>query len=160
MRRGRHLKPYPTNNTKTWRRKVAGSIPNEVIGFFYWPNPSSHNMALGSIPSALWRRGYTSLPCTSVPSVLWRRGYTSLPCTLLYRRFYDAVDIPPFHVLFCTVGFATPWIYLPSMYSSVPSVLRPRQYLYYITSNGKMTKEYWIGRKWSWLNCMYCSDIC
>jgi hypothetical protein len=29
-------------------RKVAGSIPDEVIGFFNWPNPSSRNMALGS----------------------------------------------------------------------------------------------------------------
>jgi hypothetical protein len=29
-------------------RKVAGSIPDEVIGFFNWPNPSSRIMALGS----------------------------------------------------------------------------------------------------------------
>jgi hypothetical protein len=29
-------------------RKVAGSIPDEVIGFFNWPNVSSHSMALGS----------------------------------------------------------------------------------------------------------------
>jgi hypothetical protein len=29
-------------------RKVAGSIPDEVIGFFNWPNPSSRTMALGS----------------------------------------------------------------------------------------------------------------
>jgi hypothetical protein len=29
-------------------RKVAGSIPHEVIGFFNLPNPSSRNMALGS----------------------------------------------------------------------------------------------------------------
>jgi hypothetical protein len=29
-------------------RKVAGSIPDEVIGFFSWPNPSSCTMALGS----------------------------------------------------------------------------------------------------------------
>jgi hypothetical protein len=28
-------------------RKVAGSIPGEVIGFFNWSNPSSHTMALG-----------------------------------------------------------------------------------------------------------------
>jgi hypothetical protein len=25
-------------------RKVAGLIPDEVIGFFNWPNPSSRNM--------------------------------------------------------------------------------------------------------------------
>jgi hypothetical protein len=29
-------------------RKVAGSIPNEVIGFLNWSNPSSHTMSLGS----------------------------------------------------------------------------------------------------------------
>jgi hypothetical protein len=29
-------------------RKVAGSIPNEVIGFFNWPNPSTRTVALGS----------------------------------------------------------------------------------------------------------------
>jgi hypothetical protein len=27
--------------------KLAGSIPDEAIGFFYWPNPSSLTMALG-----------------------------------------------------------------------------------------------------------------
>jgi hypothetical protein len=27
-------------------RKVDGSVPNEVTGFFNWPNPSSHTMAL------------------------------------------------------------------------------------------------------------------
>jgi hypothetical protein len=30
-------------------RKVAGSILDEVIGFFNWPNPSSSTMAQGSI---------------------------------------------------------------------------------------------------------------
>jgi hypothetical protein len=25
-----------------------GLIPDEIIGFFIWPNPSSRNMALGS----------------------------------------------------------------------------------------------------------------
>jgi hypothetical protein len=29
-------------------RKWAGSIPDEVIGFVNWPNPSSRTMALGS----------------------------------------------------------------------------------------------------------------
>jgi hypothetical protein len=28
-------------------RNVAGSIPDEVIGFFNWPNPSSRTVALG-----------------------------------------------------------------------------------------------------------------
>jgi hypothetical protein len=29
-------------------RKVVGSIPYDVIGFFNWPNPSSRTVALGS----------------------------------------------------------------------------------------------------------------
>jgi hypothetical protein len=30
-------------------QKAAGSIPDEVIAFFFnWPNPSSRDMALGS----------------------------------------------------------------------------------------------------------------
>ena len=33
---------YPTS------RKVAGSIPDGVIGIFHWRNPSGHTMALGS----------------------------------------------------------------------------------------------------------------
>jgi hypothetical protein len=33
----------------TTSRKVAGSIPDEVIGFFNWPNYFSRTMALGSI---------------------------------------------------------------------------------------------------------------
>jgi hypothetical protein len=40
--------------TRSWlrhyatSRKVAGSISDEVIGFFNWPKPSSRTMALGS----------------------------------------------------------------------------------------------------------------
>jgi hypothetical protein len=30
-------------------RKVAGSIPDGVIGIFHWHNPSDRTMALGSI---------------------------------------------------------------------------------------------------------------
>jgi hypothetical protein len=32
-------------------RNIAGSIPNEVIRFFDWPNPSRCTMALGSTQS-------------------------------------------------------------------------------------------------------------
>ena len=32
------------------RRKVAGSIPDCVIGNFHWRNPSGHTMALGLTP--------------------------------------------------------------------------------------------------------------
>jgi hypothetical protein len=41
-------------------RKVAGSIPDEVIGFFNWPNPSSRTMALGST-QPLWEMSTRNL---------------------------------------------------------------------------------------------------
>jgi hypothetical protein len=46
--------PIDVINFKYWlrhcatSRKFAGSIPDEAIRFFNWPNPSSRNMALGS----------------------------------------------------------------------------------------------------------------
>jgi hypothetical protein len=41
-----HVVTWLRNYATGW--KVAGLIPNEVIGFFNCPNPSSHNTALGS----------------------------------------------------------------------------------------------------------------
>jgi hypothetical protein len=60
-------------------RKVAGSIPDEVIGFFNWRNPSSRIMDLGStqplteistrnIPGGQWAAG-GRVRLTSPPSV-------------------------------------------------------------------------------------------
>jgi hypothetical protein len=42
MRYRSRLRQYATS------RKVADSIPDEVIGFFIWPNHSSRTMALES----------------------------------------------------------------------------------------------------------------
>jgi hypothetical protein len=47
------LQLHPWKEDKSTRRcatsrKVAGSIPNEIIGFFNWSNPSSRTMARGS----------------------------------------------------------------------------------------------------------------
>jgi hypothetical protein len=41
-RQHNRLRHYATS------RKVAASIPNKVIKFLNWPNPSSRTMALGS----------------------------------------------------------------------------------------------------------------
>jgi hypothetical protein len=61
-------------------RKVAGSIPDEVIGFFNLPNNSSRNTAMvltqplteiraRDFPEGGWRvRLKTSLPCVSMSS--------------------------------------------------------------------------------------------
>jgi hypothetical protein len=37
------------NGTGDISQKVSGSIPNEVIGFFDWPNAFSRTITLGSI---------------------------------------------------------------------------------------------------------------
>jgi hypothetical protein len=42
-------------------RKVAGSILDEVIRFFNWPNPSSHTVALG-LTQPLTEMSTRSLP--------------------------------------------------------------------------------------------------
>jgi hypothetical protein len=40
-----YMPPHPRRTSNlSW--KVAGSIPDEVIGFFNWPNPSSCTTAL------------------------------------------------------------------------------------------------------------------
>jgi hypothetical protein len=49
------LRHYATN------RKIAGSITDEVIGFFNVPNPSSRTMALGST-QPLTEMGTRNLP--------------------------------------------------------------------------------------------------
>jgi hypothetical protein len=47
-------KGFVYTRTRSWfrhyvtKRKVAGSTPYKVAGFFNWPNPSAHNMSLRS----------------------------------------------------------------------------------------------------------------
>jgi hypothetical protein len=38
-------------------QKVAGSIPNDVIGLFHWHNPFGRTMALGSTQSLAEMKG-------------------------------------------------------------------------------------------------------
>jgi hypothetical protein len=59
------LKLYATS------RKVAGSIPDEVTGFFNWPNPSSLTVALNWMPGIFLgvKGGRRVRPTTLPPSV-------------------------------------------------------------------------------------------
>jgi hypothetical protein len=50
----------------TTSRKVAGSIPYEVIEFFTWPNPSSRTMALEST------QPLTEMSTRNFPGDKWR----------------------------------------------------------------------------------------
>jgi hypothetical protein len=47
-------------------RKVAGSIPDEVLGFFNWPNPSSRITALGAT------QPLTEISSRYLPGSKWR----------------------------------------------------------------------------------------
>jgi hypothetical protein len=47
-------------------RKVAGLIPNEVIGFFIWLNPFSRTVALGST------QPLTEMSTKNLPGAKWR----------------------------------------------------------------------------------------
>jgi hypothetical protein len=58
--RGTRLRKYATS------RKVAGSIPHEVIGLLSCPNPSSRIMALGST------QPLTDMSTTILPGVKGR----------------------------------------------------------------------------------------
>jgi hypothetical protein len=42
-------------------QKVAGSVLDEVIGFFSWPNPSNHTVALG------WTQLLTEISTRNLP---------------------------------------------------------------------------------------------
>jgi hypothetical protein len=70
--------------------KVAGSNPNGVIGFFSWPNPSSHTMALGST------RPLTEMSTRNLPGVKggWRVGLTtSQPSVSQLSRKCGILDV-------------------------------------------------------------------
>ena len=88
-------------------RKVAGSIPDSVIGIFHWHNPSSRTMPLGStqprtemstrnISLGLRRpvRGLTTLLCADCREILGAstfrnpQGLSSLVQGLLYLYLY------------------------------------------------------------------------
>jgi hypothetical protein len=106
-------------------RKVAGSIPDKVIGFFNWPNPSSRTMALGSTQPLTEiilgvKGGWCIRLTTLLPSVSWlfrkcgnlnvSQPYgpsqsvirIALPCftLLLFVENNSILDLPE-HFLFC-----------------------------------------------------------
>jgi hypothetical protein len=55
------------NKTIRGRRMVAGSIPDEAIAFFNWPNPSSRTMALEST------QPLTEMTTMNLPGGKWRQ---------------------------------------------------------------------------------------
>jgi hypothetical protein len=71
-------------------RKVAGSISDEVTGFFNWPNPSSLTMALGST------RHVTEMSTRNLLGGKWRpaRKLTTSPSSVsLFSRKCGSLDV-------------------------------------------------------------------
>jgi hypothetical protein len=70
-------------------RKVAGSIPDEVTGFFNSPNPSSRTMALGST------QRLTDMSARNLPEDKGRpvRGADNLPSVSRLSRKCGSLDV-------------------------------------------------------------------
>jgi hypothetical protein len=115
-----HLRHYATS------RKVAGSIPDDVIGFFNWPNHSSCNMAWCSI-QALTEMNTRSLHgnkggparktdkvtvnCERIFYKMWEfRRLTNLwAFTASYRNSFTFLLRWYMHLTECDERINTPW---------------------------------------------------
>jgi hypothetical protein len=83
--------------------EVVGSIPEEVVGYLCWCNPTSHTVALGStkpltemntrnLPGDKWRPAHKAdkliVICEPIVKKMWepRRPVTGIALLLFYHK--------------------------------------------------------------------------
>ena len=75
-------------------RKVAGSIPDDIVGIFLWRSPYSRYMALGYLVEGKGGRpvGVTTLPPSGADCLEILGAPTSKSVMGLVARFYQLED--------------------------------------------------------------------
>jgi hypothetical protein len=78
-------------------RKVAGLIPDEVIGFFNWPDPSSRTMVLGSTQPltemSKTRPASKADSLTAICEPIFQEMWEPRRLTACYRDSFTVIDI-------------------------------------------------------------------
>jgi hypothetical protein len=72
-------------------QKITGSVPDKVIGFFNWPNPSSRSMALG-LTQPLTEMSTRSLPGGKVQPA-HKADNLTMPSVSRLSRKYGSLDL-------------------------------------------------------------------
>jgi hypothetical protein len=88
-------------------REVVGSIPDEVIGFFNWPNPSSRTRALGST------QPLTEMSTRNIPGGKGRRVLINSPPSV--SRLFKHVAAWTSHNHMGLHGLLQGQLYLPPL---------------------------------------------